>query len=203
MDRNFWDKVYESKAEDAVSWYQEIPLISLEQILSLKLPTTTEIVDIGGGRSKLAENLFLHGYKNITVLDISSIAIEKLNLSFKKNIPDHKIETINSNVIETKFPKHYDIWHDRAVFHFLTNPEDQKKYVEQIETYLSSNGFFLIFTFSKSGPQKCSGLDICQYEVQDLKEKFSNLKLIRTISIEHQTPFNTIQNFTYCLFKKN
>ncbi len=202
MDSKFWDNVYESKSEDGVSWYQEVPKRSLETILSLNLPSTAKIIDIGGGRSKLSEYLYEISFKDITVLDISNTALLKLKETLNEKFPDNKITTIVSDIIDAKFLNQFDVWHDRAVFHFLTNPDDQKKYVELLMDSLKPEGYFLISTFSKNGPKKCSGLEICQYDKEDLVAKFSKLELLEFGVEDHHTPFNTVQNFTYCLFKK-
>lgn len=202
MDSKFWNSVYETKAEDGVSWYQETPAHSLEAILSLNLPADAEIIDIGGGQSKLSECLYEKTYRNLTVLDISETALSKLKESLNKKYPANQIGTISSNIVKTKFSKQFDVWHDRAVFHFLTTPEDQEKYVDLLTNALKPGGYFLIYTFSKSGPKKCSGLEICQYGKDDLVTKFSSLKLVKSEEVEHLTPFATVQNFTFCLFKK-
>jgi ubiquinone/menaquinone biosynthesis C-methylase UbiE len=202
MDSKFWNNVYDTKAENGVSWYQEVPSKSLDTILSLKLPSDAAIIDVGGGQSKLAENLYAHSFRNLSVLDISEVALNKLKESLNKVFPSNDIQTISSNIIEAKFDKNFDLWHDRAVFHFLTSPEDQAKYVELLTNSLAPNAHFLILTFSKHGPKKCSGLDICQYNKEDLEAKFSMLKLIDFGTEDHHTPFETVQNFTYCLFQK-
>lgn len=201
MDSKFWNNVYETKAENGVSWYQETPAKSLETILALKLPNDTAIIDVGGGQSKLIENLYAHSFRNLSVLDISEVALRKTKISLDQKFPNNNIQTIVSNITEAKFHTQFNLWHDRAVFHFLTSPEDQAKYVELLTNSLAPNGYFLIFTFSKSGPKKCSGLDICQYNREDLEAKFSMLKLIESGTEDHHTPFETTQNFTYCLFQ--
>lgn len=203
MDSKFWDNVYETKLENGVSWYQDNPKRSLETILSLNLPPTANIIDVGGGRSKLAEFLYEKSFKNITVLDISKVAVENLKATLNQKISAHQINTVVSNITEAKFSMQFDVWHDRAVFHFLTNPVDQNKYVDLLFNSLKPNGYFLIFTFSKKGPKKCSGLEVCQYDKEDLMTKFSQLELIESGTEDHHTPFDTVQNFTYCLFKKN
>lgn len=203
MDPKFWNNVYETKEDTAVSWYQELPKRSLETILSLKLSPDSKIIDVGGGRSKLSENLYKNNFKNLTILDISDVALSKSKESLNTIFPDNKIKTIASNIVEAKFSDKYDVWHDRAVFHFLTSADDQKKYVDLVMNSLALNGYFLISTFSKNGPVKCSGLEICQYDKDDLVKKFSRLDLIDFGTEDHHTPFNTIQNFTYCLFKKS
>jgi SAM-dependent methyltransferase len=202
MDSKFWDNVYESKSEDGVSWYQEVPKRTLEIILSLNLSNTAKIIDVGGGRSKLSESLYEKSFKDISVLDISGAALVKLKEALECKIPGNTINTITSNIVDAKFSKRFDLWHDRAVFHFLTNADDQKKYVDLLFNSLNDGGYFLISTFSKNGPKKCSGLEICQYDKDDLVSKFSQLELIEFGNEDHHTPFDTVQNFTYCLFRK-
>jgi 2-polyprenyl-3-methyl-5-hydroxy-6-metoxy-1,4-benzoquinol methylase len=203
MDSKFWDNVYESKLENGVSWYQEMPKHSLDTILSLNLPSTAKIIDVGGGRSKLSECLYDKSFNDITVLDISEAALLKLKETLNDKLPDNQINTITSNIVEAEFSEQFDLWHDRAVFHFLTNTEDQNKYVDLLLNSLKPNGYFLISTFSKKGPNKCSGLEICQYDKDDLVFKFSKLELIEFGTEDHHTPFGTVQNFTNCLFKKS
>lgn len=203
MTSEFWNKVYETKDENAVSWYQELPKRSLETILSLNLPKNAKIIDVGGGRSKLSESLYSNSYHDLTILDISDVALSKSKEKLDELFPDNQIITIASNIVEAKFSEKYDVWHDRAVFHFLTNPDDQKKYVNLVMDALKPNGHLLIFTFSKKGPLKCSGLEICQYDKEDLVNMLPKLKLVGSGTEDHHTPFNTIQNFTYCLFKKS
>lgn len=202
MDAKFWDNIYETKEENGVSWYQEMPKLSLETILSLNLPRHAAIIDVGGGRSKLAESLHKNSFQDITVLDISKTALEKLRQALDEKIPGHHIETISSDIRDAKFSKTFDLWHDRAVFHFLTRSDDQNSYVDLLLNSLRPNGYFLISTFSKSGPKKCSGIEICQYDSSDLVSKFSKLELIESLTEEHRTPFDTVQNFTHCLFRK-
>lgn len=203
MDSKFWDNVYESKSENGVSWYQEMPKRSLDTILSLNLPSTAKIIDVGGGRSKLSECLYEKSFKDVTVLDISEAALLKLKETLSEKLPDNKIVTITSNIVEAKFPEQFDLWHDRAVFHFLTNVDDQKKYADLLWDSLKPGGYFLISTFSKNGPTKCSGLEICQYDKEDLVSKFSKLELIEFGTEDHHTPFDTVQSFTNCLFRKS
>ena len=203
MDAKFWDNIYETKEENGVSWYQEMPKRSLETILSLNLPRHATIIDVGGGRSKLAESLHKNSFQDITVLDISKTALEKLRQALDEKIPGHNVETISSNIIDVKFSKTFDLWHDRAVFHFLIRAEDQNSYVDLLFNSLRPHGYFLISTFSKSGPKKCSGIEICQYDTNDLVSKFSKLELIESLTEDHRTPFDTVQNFTHCLFRKS
>lgn len=198
-NKKHWETVYETKNPDQVSWTQEVPQTSLEFIHAFGMEKTAQIIDIGGGDSKLVDCLLNEGYENITVLDISETALEKA----KKRLGNRagKVNWIVSDVTEFQPTTHYDIWHDRAAFHFLTTKE-------QVSTYLdiarkSVTGYLTIGTFSKSGPLKCSGLDIQQYDEHTLAAEFENgFDKIKCITEDHTTPFNTTQNFVFCGFKR-
>lgn len=198
-NKQHWETVYETKNSDQVSWTQEKPTTSLEYIRSFGLSKTAEIIDIGGGDSRLVDYLLVEGYQNITVLDISAKALEKAKERLGENA--NKVTWIVSDIIDFKPQKEYDIWHDRAVFHFLTTEAHIKKYTEIAKTGV--NGYLVIGTFSENGPLKCSGLAIKQYDEESLTLAFSKFfDKIYCIKIDHLTPFNTIQNFQFCSFKK-
>ena len=197
--KKYWETVYETKTQEQVSWTQKIPKDSLDFIQSLKLNKDANIIDIGGGDSFLVDFLLEDGYTNISVLDISNKALEraKSRLGTKAT----KVTWIVSNIIDFKPEKNYDVWHDRAAFHFLTKENDIKTYVSTTEKYVSKN--LIIGTFSNDGPLKCSGLEITQYSKNKMNETFNNkFTPIKSLNKNHQTPFNTIQNFTFCSFKK-
>ncbi|HSN48637.1 MAG TPA: class I SAM-dependent methyltransferase, partial [Flavobacterium sp.] len=157
-------------------------------------------IDIGGGDSKLVDFLLAECYENITVLDISEKAMERAKK--RLGINAEKINWIVSDITEFKPETDYDIWHDRATFHFLTTPEQIEKYVKIIEKRVGS--FLIIGTFSEQGPKKCSGLDVKQYSASELETQFSNrFKKLKCIAEDHVTPFETKQNFTFCIFEKN
>jgi trans-aconitate methyltransferase len=197
--KNHWETVYETKQPNEVSWTQENPKTSIDFIRETQLEKSAKIIDIGGGDSKLVDFLLEEGYENITVLDISSTALERAKKRLGKNA--EKVNWIASDITEFKPETSYDIWHDRATFHFLTTAEQIKKYVEIIEKWVS--GFLIIGTFSDQGPKKCSGLDIKQYTESELEKQFSNrFKKLKCITEDHTTPFETKQNFTFCAFKK-
>lgn len=202
MDKKFWDNVYETKGASGVSWYQDTPKRSLETILALNLPSTAKIIDVGGGQSKLTECLYEKGFSELSILDISETALAKVRESLNVKFPNNNIKYIVSNIVDASLSSDFDIWHDRAVFHFLTDSNDQNKYVKKVMNSLKTNGYFLISTFSKSGPKKCSNLEICQYDKDELVSMFPDLELIEFGSEDHLTPFQTTQNFTICLFKK-
>lgn len=200
MDRKeHWQTVYQTKSPDEVSWTQEIPQTSLDFIASFGLSKQAKIIDIGGGDSKLVDHLLEQGYENITVLDISAKALEKAKQRLRNNA--EKVNWVVSDMMDFNPGTIYDIWHDRAAFHFLTTAEQISKYVEIVQR--SVTGFLSIGTFSDNGPKKCSGLEIKQYNKETLAAVFENgFEKIRCITEDHTTPFDTKQNFVFCGFKK-
>lgn len=196
--KEHWEKVYQSKKSDEVSWSQPTPRTSLEYIEQLDIPLSAKIIDIGGGDSYLAEHLLKKGYTNITVLDISENAINraKLRLGAKAN----HITWINTDIINFKPTTTYDAWHDRATFHFLTTPESIDKYLLIVKEAVK--GKIVIGTFSSEGPKSCSGLKITQYDEINLVEKFKSIGFRKkNCKIEdHKTPSSSIQEFIYCAF---
>ena len=197
--KNHWETVYETKSPDQVSWTQEIPKTSLAFIHSFNLDKKAKIIDIGGGDSKLVDFLLDEGYENITVLDISEKAIEKAKerLGVKAN----KVNWIVSDIIEFVPKETYDVWHDRAAFHFLTTIDQIEKYIETARKSVS--GYMTIGTFSENGPKKCSGLDIKQYSEETLSLEMKNgFEKLHCVTEDHTTPFNTKQNFIFCSFKR-
>ena len=197
--KQHWENVYETKDPDQVSWTQAIPRTSLDFIHSFQLDKTAKIIDVGGGDSRLVDFLLEEGYENITVLDISSKALEKA----KNRLGDKakKVNWIISDITAFQPSTTFDVWHDRAAFHFLTSPE-------QIETYLNIarkavTGYLTIGTFSTNGPARCSGLTIQQYSEDSLTRQLENsFSKIHCIIEDHLTPFNTTQNFLFCSFKR-
>ena len=200
-NKDHWEKIYSTKEIDGVSWYQETPTTSLNIIDSLKLNLNTSIIDIGAGKSFLADNLLDLGYNDITILDISRNALNEVTRRVGKK--NHKIKCIESNVIDLSSGQKYDVWHDRAVFHFITNNQEREKYLDILNSSLNKDGCLIIGTFSEDGPLKCSGLEVQRYSVKDLRELLKpNFKFIDGFKEIHDTPFNTSQSFTFCTFKK-
>lgn len=198
-NKNHWEHVYETKNPDQVSWTQEKPQTSLELIRSFGLGKEAKIIDIGGGDSNLVDYLLEEGYENITVLDISVKALEKAKERLGSSAS--KIKWIATDITAFEPTETYDIWHDRAAFHFLTTREQVSKYISIAEKNIT--GFMILGTFSKNGPTKCSGLDIQQYDEISLSEKFeTEFEKITCITEDHITPFGTTQNFVFCTFKK-
>lgn len=197
--QQLWDTVYETTNPHQVSWTQEIPKTSLEFIHSFGLPKSAKIIDIGGGDSKLVDYLLNEGFENITVLDISAKALEKA----KKRLGNkaHKINWIVSDITEFEPDTTFDVWHDRATFHFLTTANEVAKYMDIARKAV--NGFLTIGTFSDNGPRKCSGLFIKQYSEEALTAQLQNgFDKLRCITEDHTTPFDTTQNFLFCSFKR-
>ncbi|MBS7565682.1 class I SAM-dependent methyltransferase [Mucilaginibacter sp. SMC90] len=198
--KDHWENVYAHKKLTEVSWYEEKPETSLSIINSFDLPKDAAIIDIGGGDSLLADHLLELGYSNITVLDISTKAIDraKLRLGYRAN----EIKWIVSDVLDIGTDDQYDIWHDRAAFHFLTNTADQSKYAEVAAKHLTNKGWLIIGTFGISGPERCSGLAVERHSPASLSNIFQQqFQLTGSVEHIHHTPFNTEQLFNYIWFQ--
>ena len=197
--QHHWDTVYTTKTSEQVSWTQDIPKTSLDFIHSFGLNKKARIIDIGGGDSKLADYLLNEGFENITVLDISEKALDKAKQRLGSRAA--KIKWIVSDITEFVPVTTFDIWHDRATFHFLTTGKQVEKYLEIARNAVS--GFLTIGTFSDKGPEKCSGLEIKQYSEEKLTAELQKgFQKIRCITEDHITPFRTAQNFLFCSFKR-
>lgn len=196
-----WENVYRTKSLEEVSWYQPNPENSLEEIEKSELSKDASIIDIGGGDSFLVDHLLDRGYSNITVLDISEAAIMRA----KERLGDRAqmVKWIVADVARYTFSEKYDLWHDRAAFHFLNSSGDISSYTEAIKNHVKNFGWVIIGTFSEDGPKKCSGIDIVQYNPEKLSSIFSNLTLKDSYFTDHNTPFNTVQNFVFCRFQNS
>ncbi len=195
-----WEKVYD-KEEVELSWFQPYPKTSMGFIELLDLPHTANIIDIGGGDSHFVDALLEMGYQNIWVLDISSKAIERAKKRLGKK--SSKVNWIISDVTEFRSPVQFDLWHDRAAFHFLTTEDSIYKYVSIAEDAVKQNGYLILGTFSETGPQKCSGLEITRYSEASMSARFEvGFERIKCIHDSHTTPFNVIQNFLFCSFRR-
>tara|TARA_B100000965_G_scaffold214420_1_gene179253 strand:- start:1156 stop:1770 length:615 start_codon:yes stop_codon:yes gene_type:complete len=199
--KNHWENIYEKKNEDEVSWFQQIPNSSIKLIKSTGI-VNPKIIDVGSGRSKLLKSLIDSGYNDLTYLDISEAALKKS----KEFLGDqsNKVKWIAEDILNFKTEVKFDVWHDRAVFHFLTEQNLIDKYVELVSKNISNSGHLIIGTFSENGPLKCSGLNVNRYSKELIEETFlKNFRLINTFHIDHKTPFNTTQNFLFSHFIKN
>lgn len=197
-----WDNVYNTKAGNEVSWFQLYPKTSMDFVEWLNLPLDANIIDVGGGDSHFVDALLDKGYQNIWVLDISAKAIEKA----KTRLGERAIQVnwIVSDITEFKPTVLFDFWHDRAAFHFLTTEEKINQYVSIAEEAIRKNGYLLIGTFSEKGPDKCSGLAIKKYSEATLQATVKPaFNKVSCLTQDHTTPFDTKQNFLYCVFRKN
>ena len=199
--KNHWENIYSNKDENEVSWFQTIPKTSHQLIKKLNLESNDNIIDIGSGRSRILKILIDEGFNNISYLDISKEACKKSKIALGDD--KSKVNWNVENVLNFKSKIKYNLWHDRAVFHFFTNKKDIEKYKEVAIKNVSDGGYLVLGTFSINGPKKCSGLDVSQYSEQSLNEIFkSDFNLLESFYIDHQTPFDTTQNFLFCIFKK-
>jgi 2-polyprenyl-3-methyl-5-hydroxy-6-metoxy-1,4-benzoquinol methylase len=199
--KEHWEKIYQTKEFENVSWYQKKPEVSLNFLKEYEIDKSAKIIDVGGGDSYFVDHLIDLGYQDITVLDISKSAIEKAKLRL-----GDKAKSVNWIVADASTfqpNEQYDFWHDRAAFHFLTEENEIESYANSIQNGLSPKGILILGTFSKQGPKKCSGIEVKQYSeismTEQLNRFFQKLKCIR---VDHITPFETIQNFIFCSFKK-
>jgi SAM-dependent methyltransferase len=197
-NKDHWEKVYGTKSPDAVSWYAphlETSLNLINQAISHKMAA---IIDIGGGESTLVDDLLSSEYTNISVLDISQKAIDvaRQRIGAKANLANWYC----ADITQAKLPNNYfDVWHDRAVFHFLTEESDRIKYVDQVMRSVKHGGYVIISTFGPEGPEKCSGLDVVRYDAEHLHDQFGKkFKLINSSTEIHHTPMGNTQQFLYC-----
>lgn len=198
--KNHWENIYKTKQANDVSWTQDIPKISLEFIHHLKVPKSARIIDIGGGDSHLVDFLLAEGFSDITVLDISESAM--IRAQKRLGINAEKVKWIVSDILDFHPTVKYDVWHDRAAFHFQTDSEKIDSYLDIVKNAV--DGMVIIGTFSVDGPKKCSGLDIKQYDEAGMKEKFekSDFKNVECKREDHITPAGSFQNFVFCSFMK-
>ena len=194
-----WENIYQTKKNDGVSWFQEIPTESIELIKKYSSDDSDKIIDVGCGKGFLADNLLESKFKDITLVDISSNALSEINNRLKNQY----LSFIETDILDFNSDYKYDIWHDRAVFHFITENKSIDKYISLCNNYINRDGTLIIGTFAEDGPLKCSGLEIKRYSINDLVNLFKeNFELAEGFKMLHQTPFDTQQSFTFCVFKK-
>lgn len=200
--KDHWEGVYTTKACTGVSWYQPHARTSLRFINEASLRQTDAILDVGGGASTLVDDLLGQGFTNLAVLDISAAALAAARARLGARA--EQVRWIESNIVEARFEPHsIDFWHDRAVFHFLTNPEERAAYVQKLTHSLKPGGLLLVATFADDGPTRCSGLPVARYSPEQLQAEFSpGFELVRTERETHLTPSGAEQKFVYGLFRK-
>ena len=198
--KTHWENVFATKSENEVSWYQQKPTTSLNFFINHAVPKETKIIDVGGGVSYLIDGLLELGYYNLTVLDISENAINRL----KKRLGDkaEKVNFIISDVLDFNPKEKFDVWHDSASFHFLTLENDIIKYKSIVTASLNTNGYLFLGAFSENGPLKCSGLEITQYSESKVQAVFGDtFNIMNCFTEDHLTPFDTKQNFIFTSLK--
>lgn len=203
MDRHqHWENIYQTKGRDEVSWFREHLDTSLRMITNTGVHKDAAIIDVGAGNSTLVDDLLEAGFVDITGLDISTKAISDSKERLKTKAD--QVKWIAADI--TKAPlraNRYDLWHDRAVFHFLTNEDDRRKYVELVLRSLKLGGHIIVASFSLDGPKKCSGLDVVRYSPEKMHSEFGeSFRLVETVGEAHSTPFGTTQDFVYCYCRK-
>ncbi len=199
--KTHWEKVYATKAPEAVSWYRPHLETSLALIVRAADARSASIIDIGGGESTLVDDLLAWGYENITVLDVSQTAIEVTKK--RLGLAAEKIHWLVADITEAELePGAYDVWHDRAVFHFLTASEQRVAYVRNVAHAVRPGGHVIVSTFGPEGPTKCSGLDVIRYDAESLHDQFGvRFRLVESSKELHRTPFGTTQQFLFCYCK--
>lgn len=201
--KEHWEKVYATKSVDQVSWYREHLENSLQMIIGTGVDKTAAIIDVGGGASTLVDDLLNDGFGDVAVLDISSKAIEKSEERLGNQ--SEKVDWIVADITKAVLPEnYYDVWHDRAVFHFLIEAADRRKYVELVMKSVKVGGHIIVASFGENGPQKCSGLDVVRYNPDSMHSEFGNdFELVKSLTETHKTPFDTTQEFIYCYCRKS
>ena len=198
-NKKHWENIYQKKEIDGVSWYQKIPSESLQLIKKYSISNSDKIIDIGCGKSFLADNLLELNYTNISLIDISSNALKEV----KERLQNKSLNFIETDILNFSSNDKYDIWHDRAVFHFITDREGIKKYISLCNEYINKQGILIIGTFAEDGPLKCSGLEIKRYSVDQISNLFEeNFELVESFKMLHKTPFDTEQSFSFCVLRK-
>jgi 2-polyprenyl-3-methyl-5-hydroxy-6-metoxy-1,4-benzoquinol methylase len=197
--QSHWEHIYSSKSPDAVSWYRPHLELSLELIQQTARGPAPSIIDVGGGESTLVDDLLKRGYDNVTVLDISQTAIDVTKARLGANAD--RVRWLAADITETELaPSAYDVWHDRAVFHFLNSMEQRVAYIRQVAKAVKPGGHVIVSTFGPEGPTKCSGLDVVRYDAESLHDQFGvKFRLLESSKELHATPFGTTQQFLYCL----
>ncbi len=194
-----WEQVYRTKESDQVSWFQPEARLSLALIQQAAPSRDSAIIDVGGGASTLVDGLLTAGYHSITVLDLSVAGLAQA----QRRLADagRSVAWQDADVLTIDLPAAaFDVWHDRAVFHFLTDPTDRARYVAQVRHTVKPGGFVLVATFAEDGPTRCSGLEVARYSPETLHGEFGNdFRLVESRREEHRTPWGTQQEFTYCL----
>jgi SAM-dependent methyltransferase len=203
QSKEHWEQVYATRAMDDVSWFQEHAEQSLRFIRAADLPLSASIIDVGGGASTLVDDLLADGYTELTVLDLSGAALAACRNRLGEDAK--KVRWIEGNITEVALPVHaFDVWHDRAVFHFLTSAEDRRRYVDAVLRAVKPGGHVIVATFAEDGPTRCSGLPVMRYSADQLRAEFgAPFTLLAHEKEAHHTPSGKIQEFVYCYCRRD
>jgi SAM-dependent methyltransferase len=202
QSKEHWEKVYQTKPTDAVSWFQEHAEQSLRLIRETGVPLSASIIDVGGGASTLVDDLLAAGYQALTVLDLSRAALASAQERLGEKATS--VQWLEANITTAELPIHaHDVWHDRAVFHFLTEPADRQAYIDLVLRAVKPGGHVIVATFAEDGPTQCSGLPVVRYSADGLHAEFgAPFKLLRHEKEAHHTPSGMVQRFVYCYCRK-
>lgn len=199
--KNHWENIFKTKSDKQKSWFEDYPHTSMKFIRNAGLAKDAAILDVGAGDSKLVDALLDEGYTNITVLDISAQAIENAKRRLRER--SEMVRWIVSDVAAVQFDAPFDCWHDRAVFHFVTEPNEIESYIHNMAKAVKPTGALIVGTFAETGPEKCSGLPVKRYSQEALVRTLQSFfRKVYCIEESHTTPFHTAQAFTFCLLKR-
>lgn len=202
MTQKYWDEIYKDAGATDFSWYQPEPTVSLDFIDTLGVERDARIIDIGGGDSSLVDSLIKRGFRDLTVLDISAEALDRTRNRLGKDVAS-RVKLVKSDVLGFQPPEFFDLWHDRATFHFLTSPEAVRGYLKVAAAAVKSGGALIVSTFNHEGPTSCSGLPIRQYDEGELSDAFRfSFGKIKCFNSDHETPWGKVQHFIYCGFRR-
>lgn len=195
-----WEQVYAEKGRDQVSWYEETPATSTELVLLDGVPT--HVVDVGAGASMLPDALLDAGVEHVTLVDlsVSALALTELRLAERGN----RVTTVVADVLDHEFGEQYDVWHDRAVFHFLVEPAQRAAYARRARSAVRSGGLLVVGAFAEDGPEQCSGLPVARYDASSLAAELGEgFTLVETRRAEHHTPWDSVQPFTWVVLRRD
>ncbi|KSV75357.1 MULTISPECIES: trans-aconitate 2-methyltransferase [unclassified Sinorhizobium] len=199
--RAHWDKAYQSKGEAGVSWFEDAPAVSLDLIRRHVTIATASLIDVGGGASRLVDALLDEGMKSVTVLDLSPAALDAARA--RLGLRADAVHWVAADVTAWRPDRTYDIWHDRAAFHFLTDPDDRAAYIERLTAAVAPGGYAVIATFAPDGPERCSGLPVVRYDPAALAEVIGpSFRLVEHVKHQHTTPWNSTQAFQFSVLQR-
>lgn len=201
MSESHWETIYRTRNPTLVSWYQFEPRLSLDLVQRVASDPDAPIIDVGAGASMLVDRLLDAGYRDLTALDLapSALAIAQIRLGARAS----RVTWVAASVLDVALrPAAYAVWHDRALFHFLTDPDERARYVAQVRRALRPGGHVVVASFGPSGPTRCSGLDVVRYSPEAMHAGFgAGFRLVESVAEEHRTPSGSTQAFTYCVLR--